>query len=279
MNIKEENIKIFRDTLKQIANDDQLQEFVKHSKTHQNFYSGRMEFDMKPEDYPSYFGKADIVVTKNGSFNAARRYSQSKVAVLNFASATNPGGGVTKGSNAQEECLCRCSTLYECLNTDWAKEHFYEPHRRSGTPLHNDDIIFTPGVVIIKSDSYTGLYQRMHVDVITCAAPNLRETPANAYNHENGEGIKVTDEELYEIHKKRADKILNCALYHGDDTVILGAFGCGAFKNPPEVVAKAYKDIITEKYLYKFRHIEFAVYCGRDDTNYKVFSRILGDLK
>ena len=103
MNIKEENIKIFRDTLKQIANDDQLQEFVKHSKTHQNFYSGRMEFDMKPEDYPSYFGKADIVVTKNGSFNAARQYSQSKVAVLNFASATNPGGGVTKGSNAQEE--------------------------------------------------------------------------------------------------------------------------------------------------------------------------------
>ena len=101
----------------------------------------------------------------------------------------------------------------------------------------------------------------------------------NAYNHENGEGIKVSNEELYEIHKQRADKILNCALYHGDDTVILGAFGCGAFKNPPEVVAKAYKDIITEKYLYKFRHIEFAVYCGRDDTNYNVFNRILGDLK
>ncbi len=72
--------------------------------------------------------------------------------MLNFASATNPGGGVVKGSSAQEECLCRCSVLYPCLDTRkmWAK--FCDPHRQAGDPLYNDDCIYTPRVRVIKSD-------------------------------------------------------------------------------------------------------------------------------
>lgn len=57
-----------------------------------------------------------VQVTKNRTMEAAKGYPNKKVCVLNFASACNPGGGVTKGAHAREECLCRISTLYPCLN-------------------------------------------------------------------------------------------------------------------------------------------------------------------
>lgn len=68
---------------------------------------------------------------------AASAYKNTKTAVHNFASATNPGGGVKRGSNAQEECLCRCSGLYVCLSTQTMWDGFYFPHRQA----HNQFIM------------------------------------------------------------------------------------------------------------------------------------------
>ena len=109
-----------------------------------------------------------------------------KVAVLNFASATNPGGGVTRGASAQEECLCRCSGLYSSLNVPETWDLFYTPHRKSKNPIHNDDIIYTPSVTVFKTDTVNpALMQEKDwykVDIITCAAPNLREKPGSLQN-------------------------------------------------------------------------------------------------
>ena len=114
-----------------------------------------------------------------------------------------------------------------------------------------------------------------YVDVITCAAPNLREKPKNAYNPgANSEALKLTDEELYDIHVRRARKILYAAKMNEVTHIILGAFGCGAFKNNPEVVAKAYNDVLPE-FKHDFDVIEFAI-IGKND-NYNIFKRILLD--
>ena len=65
------------------------------------------------------------------------------------------------------------------------------------------------------------------------------------------------------------------AVLEGVETIILGAFGCGAFRNTPEVVTLANKNVIKE-YLHAFKNIEFAVYCSpKDDRNYKIFERVL----
>lgn len=117
------------------------------------------------------------------------------------------------------------------------------------------------------------------VNVVTCAAPNLRPSPGNAMNPGEGtKSVKITDKALFELHKKRLERILDIALAGENDVVILGAFGCGAFQNNPEIVALAAKEVVKEYRKY-FDAIEFAVYCSpRDDSNYRIFKRVLGVL-
>ena len=113
--------------------------------------------------------------------------------------------------------------------------------------------------------------------MITCAAPNLRLNPGNIFNRSDGRRqVRIKDKELLGIHEKRLRRILDVAVMEGRDTIILGAFGCGAFENDPEVVALANRNVIKD-YLHAFRNIEYAVYCSpRDDRNYKIFERVLG---
>ena len=240
-----------------------------------------------PEDFRSekYYDKPAIIkVTNRDTFTAAKEYAnitnstnEGFVGVLNFASSTNPGGGVTKGSTAQEECLCRCSNLYPILQQEKCIKEYYDVNKKYMANLGSDVIIYSHNIYVFKDKNYNMLPEdeRFYVDVITCAAPNLRENPQNQYNDgASKEKITLTDEELYNIHVKRAKNILNIAIKNEDDYLILGAFGCGAFKNKPEIVAKAYKDVLQD-YIYCFKVIDFAIIDGKNSNNYEVFKRIL----
>lgn len=279
---REENIIVFEDTMKLCVENSRLKEAISKSLEKQRIVPEKAWILDKKKDI--YTEPAQIVVSKKRSFEAAAGYKGYRTGVHNFASATNPGGGVVKGSGAQEECLCRCSGLYLCLNSGEPWHSFYLPHREAHNPLHNDDIIYTPDVVVFKSDTaYPELLPEeewYEVNVITCAAPNLRSCPGNAYNVGDGsEPAAITEEELFRMHVKRLRRILDVALMKGNEVVILGAFGCGAFANNPEVVAKAAKEVLPE-YLYAFRTVEFAVYCSsRDEENYRVFERVMHELE
>ena len=90
------------------------------------------------------------------------------------------------------------------------------------------------------------------------------------------EGVQIGKQALRQLHEKRVRRILSIAAAEGNEVVILGAFGCGAFRNPPEIVAEAMKTAV-QAYRPFFQAIEFAVYCPpRDDSNYRVFERVLG---
>lgn len=276
-----ENILIFNDTEKVCKADDKLKEAIKNSTSNQKLILESDEFSAPARDkYPE---KAKVVVSKKRSYEAASSYKGYKTCVHNFASATTPGGGVVKGSSAQEECLCRCSTLFFSLNSPDMWDGFYGPHRVAQNPVHNGDCIYTPGVVVIKTDTASPeLMQQKdwyEVNVITCAAPNLRQMPSNKMNTCDGvKKVKMLDEDLQALHEKRLARLLDIALAEGNEVVVLGAFGCGAFENNPEVVALASKNVI-EKYLHAFKVIEFAVYCSpKDETNFFVFSRTLGNI-
>ena len=240
-----------------------------------------------PEDFRGekyYDDPAIIKVTNRDTFTAAKEYAniinsanEGFVGVLNFASSTNPGGGVTKGSTAQEECLCRCSNLYLTLYQEKCIREYYNVNKKYMSNLGSDAIIYSRNVYVFKDKDYNMLpvKDRFYVDVLTCAAPNLRENPRNQYNSDaSEEKLTLTDEELYNIHVKRARNILNVAVKNEDDYLILGAFGCGAFRNNPEIVAKAYKDVLQD-YMYCFKVIDFAIIDGKYSNNYEIFKRIL----
>lgn len=144
------------------------------------------------------------------------------------------------------------STLYPCLNQKYLWDNYYNIHKANYDFKYSDACIYTPDITVIKTD--TNIPERMerdkwfNVDVITCAAPNLRQAPSI-----------VTFEEQYDIHCKRAVKILSAAIKGGASVLVLGAFGCGAFCNDPKAVAKTYKDVLKNFYGY-FKVVEFAVF-------------------
>ena len=279
MSNREDRIRVFRDTQDWIENNPVLAASVKRARqTTEVFYE---------DDYPGFDASAvkDTKITVSGdrSFQAAMRLHEetpdAKIAVMNFANAFQAGGGVTTGAGAQEECLCRTSTLYPLLYNSTMKNSFYKHHSDKGSSRATDSLIYTEGVVICKTDE--DMPERMPqedwvtVDVITIAAPDLR-TRSNIHVPDIGGRVFMKDAELFGYHVKRAIHMLTCAAAKGADILVLGAFGCGAFQNDPEVVARAYKTALQE-FPKVFGKIEFAVFCPPENsTNYDVFKRVLG---
>ena len=269
---------IFQDTLNRCNSSPRLHDAVEGSISAQEVILERQRLSHIKDASPF---PAVVVVSEKRCLEAAHPYAKQgkKVCILNFASATNPGGGVVNGSSAQEECICRCTTLYPCLNTDAMWNVFYKPHRKAANPLYNNDSIYTPNVVVFKSDiNFPELLTQedwWNVNILTCAAPNLRERPSNAMNpHAGDKAAKITPAELENLLTTRIRRIFEIAAANGNEELILGAFGCGAFKNPPEIVAKVFNTVMQD-YLYHFDTIEYAVYhMEREVANYEAFKKI-----
>ena len=279
MSNREDRIRVFQDTQDWIEKDPVLAASIeKAKKTTEVFFE-----DVYPDFDASSVKDTKITVSGDRSFQAAMRLHEenpeAKIAVMNFANAFQAGGGVTTGAGAQEECLCRTSTLYPLLYNRTMKNSFYKYHRDKGSPRASDSLIYTEGVVICKTDE--DMPERMPqedwvtVDVITIAAPDLR-IKSNIHVPDIGGRTFMNNAELFGYHVKRAIHMLTCAAAKGADILVLGAFGCGAFQNDPEVVARAYKTALQE-FPKVFERIEFAVYCPPGNSrNYDVFKRVLG---
>ena len=194
-----------------------------------------------------------FVCTGDRTFGAAKKYIGKKTAVLNFAN-NHSIGGAPFSAGAQEESLCRCSTLLPCLKA--MHKPFYQKHidqfnAREIGYMGSDDLIYTPDVVVFKSDELTDPIYPMtmkraewyKVDVITCAAPEAMRMRGLPADYE----AAIT---------RRIKKILDVAAKEGVEVLILGAWGCGAFKNPSEVVARVFH---TQLRNYDFEVVEFAL--------------------
>ncbi|MFF0885827.1 TIGR02452 family protein [Streptomyces sp. NPDC001046] len=172
-----------------------------------------------------------IEVTGESSLEAARRLGGS-VAVLNFASARNPGGGYLNGAQAQEEALCRASALHTCL---LRAADFYDHHRAHRDPFYTDRVIHSPGVPVFRDDRGRLLDEPYTAGFLTSAAPNagvvLRTAPQRAA-------------ELPRALAARAERVLETAAAHGYPRLVLGAWGCGVFRNDPAQVAAAFHGLL-----------------------------------
>jgi len=240
-------ISIFKDTQRLINNDPLLLNRMLKCQS-----SSRLYLDGYTSPIHRIKGCREVEVIESTAFQCARDAMKTakKIAVLNFANPHEPGGGVLRGVMAQEECLCRCSDLYNVLAQPYFQKHYYQYHYHNCDYCFSDRLIYSPNVTVIKSDDQIPqiLDKPFSVDVITCAAPYLFEY------------VEETDEELLLVYKSRIRNILEVAMSHEVDFLILGAFGCGAFHNNPVLMAKAFSDLlIHEKYAKYFERVIFAI--------------------
>ena len=155
------------------------------------------------------------------------------LALLNFASARNPGGGFLNGAKAQEEDLCRCSGLYPSLIRCM---EYYESNRRQSSLLYTDYAIFSPSVPFFRTRG-TGeqLPTPFFASIITAPAPNsgpfLRAVP-------DGHA------ELETTFERRWRNVLRISRDQGVSRLVLGAWGCGAFGGDPHQAARTVQSAI-----------------------------------
>jgi len=269
--MKQDLIEVFLDTERVYKENASLQESIKRTLGSMVFYPEGEEIEVPDSAEHSGEGKPSAEITGERTFECARRLKSSgcdRVAVLNFASSINPGGGVKSGSGAQEECLCRVSTLYPVLAGKFMEDNYYMPNRAKGSTMGSDSILWAPRVVVFKSDDLIPEIlpqtEWFEADVLTCAAPNL------SY------GKGSLDESVYDIHRRRALRIIKAAAIGGADALVLGAFGCGAFGNDPAVVARAYKDAIESlPGNLGIKKIVFAIFSRRGE-NIGEFKEVFG---
>ncbi len=173
-----------------------------------------------------------IEITPETTAEASRRLVEAEgeqgVVALNFASAKNPGGGFLSGAKAQEEDLARCSALYTC---QIGQRAYYDENRASESMLYTDHIIYSPDVPFFRDEKLDLLEKPFLVSIITAPAPNAGE----AAEEDRGEAEKVR-----EVLQARALKVLAVAAAHGHRSLVLGAWGCGVFRNDPRQVAEAF---------------------------------------
>ncbi len=177
---------------------------------------------------------AALCVTNESTMAALNRLAVTErlpnVAALNFASARNPGGGYRNGALAQEETLARSSGLVPTLEQTWT---YYDQNRKQESLLYTDHAIWSPRVPFFADDEGSLLPEPYLADIITMPAPNA--------------GAMRTESDLLGViptFQRRIRWILALAITKQVRHLVLGAWGCGAFGNQPDIVARLFREAL-----------------------------------
>ena len=186
-----------------------------------------------------------IEVTEETSLAAAARHDAAglRTLVLNFASATVPGGGFLAGERAQEEYHCRSSALFACqLNGP-----MYSFHLQQDNPLRSDAMIYSPDVPVFRDAAHQMLEKPFKVAFISAAAADARDVaPLDQPKIPGAMGARIV-------------KVLAAAQANGHDALVLGAWGCGTFANSPALIADLFRQALDGPFKGAFQRVTFAI--------------------
>ena len=188
------------------------------------------------------FDATTVQVTNETTMAAAQRMiiAGLRPLALNFANGVNPGGGFLHGARAQEEAICRSSCLYQTLLGD----PMYDAHRERELPDSTDWTIYSPNVPIFRSDEGDELSQPWLLSILTCAAPYAPE---------------IGQPESGDLLEKRINRVLEIARCLGYTSMVLGAWGCGAFGNDIKRTASDFRSSLESDLGRAFSDITFAI--------------------
>lgn len=209
--------------------------------------------DLAREDVEGSLFETIITVSNETTLNAASRlakkFGDDLVLALNFASGKHPGGGFLRGSEAQEESIARASALYPTLNAHF---EYYEVNRAYPTEFYTDHMIYSPAVPVFRDDSADFLNEPYNLSILT--APGVKAGEVRKHQPELVSEITGTM-------RRRIGYVLHIALQLGYKDLVLGAWGCGVFRNDPNEIAGHFADYLLPGGLFagQFRRIDFAV--------------------
>jgi uncharacterized protein (TIGR02452 family) len=188
-----------------------------------------------------------IAVVNASTLEVARALADQgrRVAALNFASAKNPGGGFLTGARAQEESLARASGLYAMLLGD----PMYDHHRARNDPMYTTWVIYSPDVPVFRLDEGRLLDEPYFCSFLTSPAVNV-----GALRHRDRRG-----DEVRRVMHERIERVLAVAALHGHEVLVLGAWGCGVFRNDPKQIAELFQIALAGRFRGAFTHVVFAV--------------------
>ena len=174
-----------------------------------------------------------IIVENISTVDAIRKLvleGKEKIGVLNFASAKNPGGGFLNGAKAQEESLAASSTLYRTLIVH---EEYYRENRKCNSMIYTNHAIYSPDVVFFRDGSFR-LAEPVKASVLTLPAVNMGQVI------QKGEDVETARQAM----KQRMKLALAIFANEGAENLVLGAYGCGVFRNEPKDVAIWWKELL-----------------------------------
>jgi len=196
---------------------------------------------------------------------ALSKYKKDSMGILNFASAKNAGGGFLNGALAQEESLAMCSNLYI---TQIKNREYYDKNRACKSLLYTDYMIYSKDVVFIREDAESLWKEPIVASVLTAPAVNMGQ-----YLRREDASIPLAEK----VMKDRMRKVLTVFAEQKNENIILGAYGCGVFRNDPKTVAKFFVELLKDEgYGQYFKEVIFAVYDSSKNKNvYNEFERAL----
>ena len=214
-----------------------------------------------PDFEARHHPETKIQVSNETTLIAARRLrdEEQNPLVLNFANGVSPGGGFLNGARAQEETLCRSSALYATLKDD----PMYAHHRQRPLPDSSNWAIYSPDVPVFRTDDGQALAEPWLMNVLTCAAPYA---PG------------VGRQQSASILKDRIHRILAIARAYGYDSLVLGAWGYGAFGNDARQTASDFKAAFEIEFQGAFSDVLFAITDWSQDRRFlSPFREIFSD--
>lgn len=226
-------------------------------------YTPEILDNMLEQIIPGEARETILEITKETTLEASTRLvneGYANIACLNFANARVPGGGFLAGGLAQEESLARASGLFPSIVK---KKVFYDENKKGRTALYTDHVIYSPNVPVFRRDDGSFLDKPYLLSIIT--SPAVHSGVIHLLE-------KYRINQIEPVMKKRIMKILGLAKEEKQDAIILGAFGCGVFKNDVEMVARLFRECLEdERFKNQFEKVVFAIYEGNSNQQYTTF--------
>ncbi len=178
---RNKRLEMFEDTLRRCESSQKRMKEIAYSRANTVLWKTPLQDIVLGEQ--RFQNRCEVLVVTNKLISEVKwlckECSGERIGVLDMASPIHSGGSVLKGGEGMEESLCRETTLYPCLDTDYLRREFYDKNVLGRDGAHSDVCVYIPAIVGVSTEDTEGNWreeqEEYSFDVICSAIPSVRE--------------------------------------------------------------------------------------------------------